>query len=113
VCRKECAICRPPHERILPRVSWTVHHGGAGTTNSALRAGVLRILTPVCFDQLGRAYLVNKFGVGVGFSTQLQQISAEELGIVIKKLVADSEENARAKDLSIVLRNEDRAAAVV
>jgi len=43
----------------------------------------------------------------------LQQISAEELGIVIKKLVADSEENARAKDLSIVLRNEDRAAAVV
>jgi len=52
--------------------------------------------------------LVNKFGVGVGFSTQLQQISGEELVNVIKKLVTDSEAN-----LSIILHNKDGAAAAV
>jgi len=26
------AVDQAPHERIFPRVSWIVHHGGAGTT---------------------------------------------------------------------------------
>ena len=39
-------VNKAPHEWLLPRVSAAVHHGGAGTTNASLRAGVPTIITP-------------------------------------------------------------------
>merc|ERR1719476_783174 len=33
-------VAKAPHEWLFPRVSLTVHHGGAGTMNAALRSGV-------------------------------------------------------------------------
>ena len=40
-----------PHDWLFPRVSVVIHHGGAGTTAAALRAGVPEIVLPFYFDQ--------------------------------------------------------------
>src|SRR5690606_34299463 len=45
------AIGDAPHEWLLPRVAAVVHHAGAGTTGSTLRAGVPSVPTPVFADQ--------------------------------------------------------------
>jgi UDP:flavonoid glycosyltransferase YjiC (YdhE family) len=42
-----------------------VHHGGAGTTSSAARAGAPQILVPHLLDQFYFARRVRELGVGV------------------------------------------------
>eukprot|EP00969_Alexandrium_andersonii_P364057 15463284-Alexandrium_andersonii.AAC.1 len=39
------------HTNLFPRCACAVHHGGAGTTQAALRSGVPTILAPVGWDQ--------------------------------------------------------------
>jgi UDP:flavonoid glycosyltransferase YjiC (YdhE family) len=40
-----------PHSWLFPKVSAVVHHGGAGTTGAAVRAGIPSIIIPFFFDQ--------------------------------------------------------------
>lgn len=78
-----------PHEWLFPRCACVVHHGGAGTTGAALRAGVPQIITPVFMDQFDSAYAVNKLALGIGFSTQLQRIHPDELADAISRCVTN------------------------
>jgi vancomycin aglycone glucosyltransferase len=56
------------HRALFPRCSAIVHHGGAGTTAQAARAGVPQVLVPHMFDQHHWAARVTELGVGVGAS---------------------------------------------
>merc|ERR1719188_1681754 len=56
---------KAPHEWLLPRCCCSVHHGGAGTTAAALRAGVPTIVVPVAYDQWYHGEWVVKLGVGI------------------------------------------------
>lgn len=50
--REDMLITGPmPHDWILPKTRAVVHHGGAGTTGSVIRAGVPSIVIPVSADQ--------------------------------------------------------------
>ena len=40
-----------PHSWLFPRASCVIHHGGAGTTIAALRAGIPSVTIPHAFDQ--------------------------------------------------------------
>jgi sterol 3beta-glucosyltransferase len=40
-----------PHDWLFPRVAAVVHHGGAGTTAAAVRAGVAQVICPFFGDQ--------------------------------------------------------------
>lgn len=40
-----------PHAELFPRVATVLHHGGAGTTAAALRAGVPAVTVPFTADQ--------------------------------------------------------------
>jgi len=82
-------VDKAPHEWLFPRVSCTVHHGGAGTVATSLRSGVPTIITPIFLDQFDHAQLLNDMGVGIGMNKQLQKITAQELGDAIKKVVSD------------------------
>ena len=53
------------HERLFPRVSAIVHHGGAGTTTAAARAGRAQVIIPHNYDQFYWAHRVQELGVGV------------------------------------------------
>jgi UDP:flavonoid glycosyltransferase YjiC (YdhE family) len=52
------------HARLFPRVATVVHHGGAGTTTTAARAGVPQILIPHLMDQFYWARRVEHLGLG-------------------------------------------------
>jgi sterol 3beta-glucosyltransferase len=39
------------HDRLLPRVSAVVGHGGAGTSHAVLRAGLPAVILPFIFEQ--------------------------------------------------------------
>ena len=41
-----------PHPELFPRVRGVIHHGGAGTTTAAARAGVPQLILPHILDQV-------------------------------------------------------------
>ncbi|WP_067828135.1 glycosyltransferase [Nocardia inohanensis] len=53
------------HRAVLPRCAVAVHHGGAGTTAAALRAGVPSVICAVQADQPYWGRQVEKLGLGV------------------------------------------------
>lgn len=53
-----------PHDWLFPRVSAVVHHGGAGTTGAALRAGVPSAVVAHIGDQWFWGRRLHEIGVG-------------------------------------------------
>jgi sterol 3beta-glucosyltransferase len=53
-----------PHQAVFPRVAMAVHHGGAGTTTAAARAGVPQVILPHILDQYYWAHRVERLGIG-------------------------------------------------
>jgi vancomycin aglycone glucosyltransferase len=58
------AIGAVSHAQLFPRMAAVVHHGGAGTTHTAARAGVPQIAIPHVLDQFYFARRVHELGVG-------------------------------------------------
>ena len=58
------------HEKLFPRVAAIVHHGGAGTTTAAARAGRAQVIIPHNYDQFYWAHRVQQLGVGVSGPTR-------------------------------------------
>jgi UDP:flavonoid glycosyltransferase YjiC (YdhE family) len=54
-----------PHDRLLREVSAVIHHGGAGTTAAALRAGKPMNICPFFGDQPFWARRITDLGVGL------------------------------------------------
>ena len=53
------------HGRLFPRVAAIVHHGGAGTTQTAARAGAAQVIVPHNYDQFYWAHRIQQLGTGV------------------------------------------------
>jgi len=53
-----------PHESLLPRCSLAIHHGGAGTTAYAARAGIPQIIVPHITDQYYWGKRIFSLGLG-------------------------------------------------
>lgn len=51
------------HDWLLPKCKMVVHHGGAGTTSAALRAGIPQIVVPFMADQPFWGSRVHAIGV--------------------------------------------------
>jgi UDP:flavonoid glycosyltransferase YjiC (YdhE family) len=58
------AIEEAPHGHLFPHLSVVVHHGGAGTTAAARRAGVPQVAMPHIADQHYWGRRVHELGVG-------------------------------------------------
>ncbi|HEY3497162.1 MAG TPA: glycosyltransferase [Polyangiaceae bacterium] len=52
------------HRALFPRVDLIVHHGGAGTTATALRAGVPQFIVPHIVDQFFHGRRIHELGLG-------------------------------------------------
>jgi UDP:flavonoid glycosyltransferase YjiC (YdhE family) len=59
-----CVIDDLPHDRLFPRVAGAVHHGGAGTTFAAARAGIPQVIVPHLLDQYYWGQRILKMGLG-------------------------------------------------
>ncbi len=52
-----------PYALLFPRTAVVVHHGGSGTTASALRAGVPQVILPLILDQFHHAHRLHLAGI--------------------------------------------------
>jgi sterol 3beta-glucosyltransferase len=53
-----------PHDWLFPRVSVAIHHGGSGTSHSAVRAGIPSVVIPFAGDQAFWGCRLEEAGVG-------------------------------------------------
>ncbi len=53
------------HAKLFPRMAAVVHHGGAGTTQTAARACRPQVLIPHNYDQFFWAFRVQELGAGI------------------------------------------------
>ena len=95
-----------PHNWLFPRMAAIVHHGGAGTTAEALRAGVPTVIIPFAFDQSFWGARVKALGVGPDPIFQ-KNLTADRLAQAIKIAVTDREMKQRANSCGKVIRAED------
>jgi sterol 3beta-glucosyltransferase/vancomycin aglycone glucosyltransferase len=56
-------VSRTPHAQVFPRCTAVVHHAGAGTTHSTLRAGVPSVPIPHVSDQFAWSDDLHRLGV--------------------------------------------------
>ena len=94
------------HDWLFPQVASVVHHGGAGTTSTGIRAGTPTIILPTFGDQfLWGQQIVN---LGLGSARILKnQLTAERLASAINTSVNSQTIRETARDFSRKLRAED------
>ena len=85
------------HDLLFPRVAAVVHHGGAGTTAAAARAGVPQVITPMFGDQFYWASRIAHLGAGA--TIPYAKMSEEFLTDALRE-VCDPAVVARARTLA-------------
>jgi sterol 3beta-glucosyltransferase len=100
-----------PHERLFPLVQSTLHHGGAGTTGAALRAGKPTLICPFLGDQPFWARRVQDLGVGPQALDRRRMEPAD----IARAIMAmdDAQMRQRAARLGLALQGENGVAAAV
>jgi UDP:flavonoid glycosyltransferase YjiC (YdhE family) len=108
------ALDATPHDWLFPRVAAVVHHGGAGTTAAALRAGVPSLVVPFIADQKFWGDRVAALGAGPRPISQ-RRLTAERFAAALRELDSDRYRDA-ARAVGRALSAEDglgRAAAAL
>ncbi|MFF5207937.1 glycosyltransferase [Streptosporangium sp. NPDC000396] len=94
------------HQRLFPRMAAVVHHGGAGTTGSGLRAGVPGVVCPFFSDQPFWGARVALLGAGPA-PLPVRRVTVEALAERVALAVRDRGIRAAAARLGELLRAED------
>ena len=84
-------------QALFPRVTAAVHHGGAGTTHTAARAGTPQVIVPMFSDQPFWASRVRELGIGT--SVAVGELTVERLAHALRA-VSDERVAARASSLA-------------
>ena len=90
-------------QALFPRVAAVVHHGGAGTTTAATRAGAPQVVVPRHYDQHYLARRVRELGIGAAHPPAVPTTDslAAALGDALRPQVA-----ARAAPVAAAVRTD-------
>ncbi|KAF4375574.1 hypothetical protein G4B88_022221 [Cannabis sativa] len=100
-----------PHDWLFPQCSAVVHHGGAGTTATGLKAGCPTTIVPFFGDQFFWGDRIHQKGLGPA-PIPISQLNVENLSNAIRFML-QPEIKAQALELAKLLENEDGVAAAV
>jgi vancomycin aglycone glucosyltransferase len=92
-----------PHGKLFKRCAAVVHHGGAGTTHAAARAGVPQIVMPQLLDQHYWAHRVRAAGIA-GSRVTRHGRDPEVLARALRGCLEDEPLRARARELGASIR---------
>jgi vancomycin aglycone glucosyltransferase len=98
------------HEKLFPRVAAIVHHGGAGTTTTAARAGTPQVIVPHLYDQFYWAHRVEQLGIGTSIQEASQSAPDELVEALRISLSSATTSSARALASRIDLNGANIAA---
>ncbi len=103
-------IGKVSHDQLFKHASAIIHHGGAGTTASALYSGVPQIVVPHIGDQNFFGTEVERFGCGFRLK---KAVWPEQLHGALDRLLADPVRVKRAAEVGRELRLENGPANAV
>lgn len=101
-----------PHSWLHPRAACIIHHGGAGTTASALRAGVPQAIVWHLGDQPMWGKNMQRLGVAPA-AIPHHELTTSWLTKTIERLLTDTTMIAKAKSLGETVRSEDGTGVAV
>ena len=94
-----------PHGWLFPQTAAIIHHGGAGTTAAAFRAGVPSVICPFIGDQPFWARRAHELGVAPP-PLPRSKLTAAGLAASIREAVSNTAMRARADELGRKLKTE-------
>jgi len=103
---------RGDHRALFPRMAAVVHHGGAGTTYNAARAGVPQLVVPHMVDQFFWGSRVARLGVGPKAISK-GRLSVERLALAIRAATTRVPYAETAARLGEALRQTDGLATFI
>jgi sterol 3beta-glucosyltransferase len=98
------------HEQVLPRCRAAVHHGGAGTTHTALRSELPSLVCSFFVDQPFWGRCLKR--LGVGNTLPFKKLSLRAMAHLLPPLLQE-DTKARAARIGARLRREDGASRTV
>jgi vancomycin aglycone glucosyltransferase len=101
-----------PHGLLFPRVAAVVHHGGAGTTAAAARAGVPQVVVPRLLDQFYWAERVRRAGLGPA-AVPFSRLTHANLTAAVAVALGDATMVQRCRDVGVRLRARDGVAETI
>lgn len=78
-----------PHSKLFKKMAVIVHHGGAGTTHAAARAGKPQIIVPHMIDQYYWGERIRK--LGLGYPVRYSGLNGKTLLVTIEKVLKDKD----------------------
>jgi UDP:flavonoid glycosyltransferase YjiC (YdhE family) len=105
-------VSAAPHAAIFPHCSAVVHHGGAGTTQSATLAGKPSIVVANISEQEHWAGELRRLGIGAKLLKR-RSVTAASLARQIKAVLAAPEMAAKAREIGGAMKNEDGVSEAV
>lgn len=101
-----------PHKYLFPHCDLVVHHGGAGTTQSALLAGCAQVIVPHGMDQAFWAGRLQALGVSGGHVFR-RKLKPERLAKLLRTSLARPQLRAKAETIAERVRQENGVVAAV
>ena len=95
-----------PYDWVFPQVYATIHHGGAGTVHSSLRAGCATMAIPHIADQPLMNRLINKNGTGP-LGPAIGKLNKQQLKQQIEDLFTNVGYKAQAQNIAAKMNAEN------
>ncbi len=95
-----------PYDQIFPKMYAVIHHGGSGTTHTALKYGCASMIIPHIFDQYVWNNLISSLGVGPK-GIAINKITKQKLEPRILDLLKNQSYKTKAMRVAEKLRKED------
>lgn len=108
-------IAAAPHHAIFPHCQAVLHHGGAGTTQSATLSGRPSIIVPHISEQEHWARELRRLGIA-GKAIKRRSLTAAALAREIKRVLSTPAMASKAEAVAKAMRQEDgvkRAVALI
>ena len=99
-------LSRTPHAQVFPRCAAVVHHCGAGTTHTTLRAGVPSVPVPHVSDQYQWAAELRRVGVAPAAISR-RRLTAAGLAERIRETLQSPRMRDRARHIQTEMKDED------
>lgn len=104
-------ISKHPHQPVFERCAAVVHHGGAGTTHAATRAGCPSVVVPFIDEQKGWGMSLQRLGLAVA-PLPFKSVTAESLAKALCAVLTP-EYKARAEQAGRTMQTSDGVAKAV
>lgn len=95
-----------PYDWILPKMYGVIHHGGSGTTHSALKCGCATLIIPHIIDQFVWNKIIYSKGVGPK-GIKIGNITMNNLEPKILELVNNESFKKEAEEIASLMAKED------